>query len=249
MVNRRVADLMLTKAGYDVESAADGEEALERLERAGSFDVVLMDVHMPKLDGFAATARIRKLDDERAQLPIIAMTASAMAGDAERCLDAGMDDYVAKPVKAHVLIAAVATWCGRKHGEETGSVPTAPAEGTDPNCTLDDHLLAELRSYAGDEPELLVELAQAFIEGATQRLAELYQGQQNGSSLLIVQAAHTLKGSAGTLGAERLQDLCRELEESVREHGIPDGTGSLDEIAAELDRVHAALDRALGARL
>ena len=81
------------------------------------------------------------------------------------------------------------------------------------------------------------------------RLADLYRGQQEASSLLLVQAAHTLKGSSGTLGAARLQELCRELEESVREHGIPDGTAHLDEIAAELDRVHAALDRALGARL
>ena len=112
-----------------------------------------------------------------------------------------------------------------------------------------ERLLDELRSYAGDEPELLVELGQAFVEGATMRLADLYRGHQEGSSLLMVQAAHTLKGSSGTLGATRLQELCRELEESVREHGVPDGTALLDEIATELDRVHAALDRALGARL
>ena len=249
LVNRRVADLMLSKAGYEVATAVDGEEALEQIAQADVFDLILMDVHMPRLDGFAATARLRKLDDERAFIPVIAMTASAMAGDAERCLQAGMDDYVAKPVKAHVLLAAVGSWCGRRHGDVTTSGPVKISPPAEAPTTLDERILDELRSYAGDEPELLIELGQAFVEGATHRLADLYKGQQEGSSLLLVQAAHTLKGSSGTLGAERLQELCRELEESVREHGIPDGTAILDEIAAELDRVHAALDRALGARL
>jgi CheY-like chemotaxis protein/HPt (histidine-containing phosphotransfer) domain-containing protein len=249
LVNRRVADLMLTKAGYEVANATDGEEALEQLEQDGPFDLVLMDVHMPRLDGFAATARIRKLEDERALVPVIAMTASAMAGDAERCIEAGMDDYVAKPVKAQVLLAAVGSWLGRKHGDSNASGPTKIVPPAGAPDALDEQLLDELRSYAGDEPELLVELGQAFVEGATQRLADLYRGHQEGSSLLMVQAAHTLKGSSGTLGAARLQELCRELEEGVREHGVPDGTALLDEIATELDRVHAALDRALGARL
>jgi len=148
-----------------------------------------------------------------------------------------------------VLLAAVASWCGRRHGEAAISGRARITPPADAPITLDERILDELRSYAGDEPELLIELGQAFVEGATHRLADLYKGQQEGSSLLIVQAAHTLKGSSGTLGAERLQELCRELEERVREHGIPDGTAILDEIAAELDRVHAALDRALGARL
>ena len=249
LVNRRVADLMLSKAGYEVTNAADGEEALEQLELGGPFDLILMDVHMPRLDGFAATARIRKLDDDRAKIPVLAMTASAMAGDAERCIQAGMDDYVAKPVKAKVLLAAVSSWVGRHHGDSNASGPARIVPPADVPETLDEHLLDELRSYAGDEPELLVELGQAFVEGATMRLADLYRGHDEGSSLLMVQAAHTLKGSSGTLGATRLQELCRELEDSVREHGIPAGTVDLDEIAAELDRVHAALDRALGARL
>jgi signal transduction histidine kinase/CheY-like chemotaxis protein/HPt (histidine-containing phosphotransfer) domain-containing protein len=249
LVNRRVADLMLTKAGYEVLNAVDGEDALEQLETDGPIDLVLMDVHMPRLDGFAATARIRKLDDQRAKIPVIAMTASAMAGDAERCIEAGMDDYVAKPVKAKVLLAAVGSWLGRQHGDSNASGPARIIPPADKPDTLDERLLDELRSYAGDEPELLVELGQAFVEGATMRLADLYRGHHEGSSLLMVQAAHTLKGSSGTLGATRLQDLCRELEEGVREHGVPDETALLDEIAAELDRVHAALDRALGARL
>ena len=249
LVNRRVADLMLTKAGYEVSAATDGEEALERLAHDGPFDLVLMDVHMPRLDGFAATARIRKLEDGQSLVPVIAMTASAMAGDAERCIEAGMDDYVAKPVKAQVLLTAVASWLGRKHGDSSTPVSTTTVAPILAPDTLDEQLLDELRSYAGDEPELLIELGQAFVEGATTRLADLYRAHHAGSSLQMVQAAHTLKGSSGTLGAVRLQELCRELEESVREHGVPDGTALLDEIAAELDRVHAALDRALGARL
>jgi len=248
IVNRRVADLMLSKAGYEVTTAIDGENAITILQ-AGEFDLILMDVHMPRLDGLAATGRIREIDGERSQIPIIAMTASAMYGDAERCIQAGMDYYVAKPVKAQVLIAAVEKWIGRKHGDisESQMVPIyrAPNAGE----SLDEKILDELRSYAGDEPGLLAELGQAFIEGAARRIGDLYRGQREGNVDLMLEAAHTLKGSAGTLGATQLQEMSRELEDMVREHGTGHGTADLDRIAAELDRVHAALDRALGARL
>jgi len=239
---------MLSKAGYEVTTAIDGENAITILQ-AGEFDLILMDVHMPRLDGLAATGRIREIDGERSQIPIIAMTASAMYGDAERCIQAGMDYYVAKPVKAQVLIAAVEKWIGRKHGDisESQMVPIyrAPNAGE----SLDEKILDELRSYAGDEPGLLAELGQAFIEGAARRIGDLYRGQREGNVDLMLEAAHTLKGSAGTLGATQLQEMSRELEDMVREHGTGHGTADLDRIAAELDRVHAALDRALGARL
>ncbi len=248
IVNRRVADLMLSKAGYEVTTAIDGENAITILQ-AGEFDLILMDVHMPRLDGLAATGRIRELDGERSQIPIIAMTASAMSGDAERCIQSGMDYYVAKPVKAQVLISAVEKWIGRKHGDLSESQMVPIYRAPEAGGSLDEKILDELRSYAGDEPELLAELGQAFIEGAARRIGDLYRGQREGNVDLMLEAAHTLKGSAGTLGATQLQEMSRELEDIVREHGTGHGTADLDRIAAELDRVHAALDRALGARL
>lgn len=106
-VNRRVAERMLTKASYSVVGVEDGRQALAALER-GSFDLVLMDVQMPEMDGLAATAAIRKSEEVSADhIPIVAMTAHAMKGDRERCLAAGMDDYVAKPIDARKLLKTV----------------------------------------------------------------------------------------------------------------------------------------------
>jgi CheY-like chemotaxis protein len=112
-VNRRVAVGMLGKLGSEVTEAQDGQAALECLERA-SFDLVLMDVQMPNMDGFQATAAIRA-NPQWAEMPVIAMTAHAMKGDRERCLQAGMDDYIAKPIRLEDLRVALDKWVGATH--------------------------------------------------------------------------------------------------------------------------------------
>ncbi|MFC1499809.1 response regulator, partial [Candidatus Zixiibacteriota bacterium] len=109
-VNQKVASIMLEKAGYQVDVADNGQEAMEALERS-SYTMVLMDVQMPEMDGFEATAAIREKEEQSGQhLPIIAMTAHAMEGDRERCLDAGMDDYLAKPIQPKELMAVLEKW-------------------------------------------------------------------------------------------------------------------------------------------
>ena len=111
-VNQRVAERLLQKLGYSVELVANGEEAIAAASE-GSFDAILMDCQMPIVDGFEATGAIRALESDAARVPIIALTAEALAGDRERCLRAGMDDYLSKPVRIEQLQATLARWMPR----------------------------------------------------------------------------------------------------------------------------------------
>jgi CheY-like chemotaxis protein len=109
VVNQKVAVRMLTKIGGQVDVAANGREAIEMIERL-AYDLVFMDCQMPEMDGYEATSIIRRRQDEKRRTPIIAMTANALEGDRERCLDAGMDDYIAKPVRHDQLVGTVRRW-------------------------------------------------------------------------------------------------------------------------------------------
>ena len=249
-VNRRVAHLMLEKAGYFVETAEDGEDALHKLDAGEPYDLVLMDVNMPRLDGFEATARIRARQDALRDLPIVAMTASAMAGDAERCLEAGMDGYVSKPVRAQALLAAVESWILSTDAPETdGNEGRSGANGPELDADLFDRgTLDELRSYAdGDDADaVLLDLIRTFFDGAAQHVDELREALRAHDAARIERIAHTLKGSAGTLGAKRVARLCRNLEEFAREEGLPADDSVIEEIHREVERLRSALREELG---
>jgi len=235
-VNRQVARLMLGKAGYTVVEARDGFEAVERL-RSEPFDVVLMDIQMPRLNGYEATSAIRALEGEAANVPILAMTARAMAGDAERCLEAGMNGYVSKPLRAPALLAAVESWLN-----EDGSNPEEEVDEGGDLPVLRPGALDELRSYGGDEGEAIVrDLAETFMTGAGQHLAAMLEAFANGDRHKLERAAHTLKGSSGTLGAQRLEEFCRILEEAARLGEFPATEEPLQRIRREIDRVGEAL--------
>lgn len=246
-VNRRVAQLMLSRAGFEVTQAEDGQQAVDLIFDQGSFDVVLMDVNMPQLDGFAATAIVREREGADRHTPIIAMTASAMAGDEDKCLEAGMDDYISKPVRAESLLEKVRAWCG------VGTAPSVSEEDRAVNEspeaeTLDLTSLDEMRSLADDDgDELVADLANTFCTTAVDRIEAMRRGYEEQDAQAVCEAAHGLKGSAGTLGALRLFELCRRLEEYGREVGLPDSSEPVEEIEAEYERVHEALQQELGA--
>ncbi len=259
-VNRRVATLMLRRAGYTPEIAEDGQVAVDRIDAGETFDLILMDVHMPRLNGFEATARIRTHDDARSQTPIVAMTASAMSGDAERCLEAGMDGYVSKPVRADALVAVVESWIPDDdepgHDDDPGydaaADPTTEDEPVqdplDDVATLEPDGLDELVALAGDDTSMLEELVQTFFETAASHLETMRSSHAAADAERLADAAHGLRGSAGTLGARRLHVLCSQLEDRAREPGAAiDGT-ALDAIDAEVNAVRAAVDRRLGAQ-
>jgi two-component system sensor histidine kinase/response regulator len=232
-VNQKVAVRILEKLGYTVEVADDGREALEACART-RYDAVLMDGQMPGMDGYEVTRRIREREREEGggeRLPIIAMTASAMKGDREKCLEAGMDDYVSKPVTPEGLQAALLRWVG---------APAAPAEkaAVAPKAAgdlLDEAIVGSLMSV-DDDGTLMEEVVATFTRIAPVRLAAIRKAAK-GDPAQLERAAHSFFGSCGNLGCRRMADLCARLEVLGRS-GSTEGASGL---AAALEEEYAAV--------
>jgi PAS domain S-box-containing protein len=224
-INRRLALALLAKLGYQADVVENGREALQALER-DVYDVVLMDVQMPELDGLEATRQIRDRFGSSGGPTIIAMTANAMEGDREECLAAGMDDYLSKPIRVDELSRALAG-CG----------PRRP-EG------LDQGALARLVSSFGEDEEgwqALGELLDAFLEDAPTQIAALRGAIERGDAEETRRAAHTLKSNAATFGAQSLSELCRELETLGRRGDLGAAPGLLERAENEWEGVREAL--------
>jgi PAS domain S-box-containing protein len=214
-VNQKLMVRLLEKQGHRVTLAADGREALAALERE-SFDVALMDVQMPEIDGFEATAAIRRGEQVTGRhLPIIAMTAHAMKGDRERCLKAGMDAYVAKPIQASELFGVLEQ-----------AVPPPAAAGQEQAATAEPCLVdweRALRNLGGDR-ELMRELATIFLDTYPQWLAKIREAVFGRDAPAVRRLAHTLKGSVGQLGAAAAAKAASRLE-AMGEKGDLVGAG------------------------
>ncbi len=238
-VNQVVASGMLTALGHTWQIAADGLAALDLLER-GSYDLVLMDVQMPGLDGYATTKRIRAGETDGQRVPIVAMTANVVAGARERCLAAGMDDFLTKPVSRESLARTLARWLNDEPEIVTGvAAPAAPAPPpADEDSTLDIGRLDELRTMDTDNPAYLARVLDRFEAGAPGTI-ELLKAANTPDDLRF--AAHRLLGSASNIGVVRVAAIARELE-LLAESGTTLGAGPIiDALADALDEGRAAL--------
>ena len=245
-INQGVAKAMLTKLGLTLELACHGAEAVDCVRRS-DFDVVLMDCQMPVMDGFQATAAIRQLLQGRgASLPIVALTANALQGDSQACLDAGMNGFLAKPYSLAALHAALARWL---HGEPIHDAPaetarpsaestTAPAQGSVINRAAID-TLREL-SEPGNM-DLVTQLVTSFLDTADANLARITAALAQGDAKSLYQFAHSMKSSAANLGAEALSRCLRELEKLGREGRLGDAQGLLDQTRHEHQRAVSQL--------
>jgi PAS domain S-box-containing protein len=225
-INQRVTVRMLGRLGYTAEVVSNGRQAIDALA-GGTHTLVLMDCQMPEMDGYAATREIRRLEQAGTiqtgprRVPIIAMTASAMAGDRERCIASGMDDYLTKPASMEALRTVLRRWIrasqGPPQGGETGG-KHVQAEPIDPTHLesmpiLDDASIAMLRDPdLGGEPEFLVEVVEAFLSDTPPRIETIKATLASGDGDGLGRAAHSLKGSSGNFGAARLQALCADIE-------------------------------------
>ncbi len=207
-VNQKVAVRILEKLGYRVDVADNGREAVEAVART-RYEAVLMDGQMPEMDGFEATAKIREREGNGRRTPIVAMTASAMQGDREKCLAAGMDDYLAKPISPETMGTVLARWVPRGPVEFTA---TGDEEAVSP---LDASILENLRAIDGDGA-LLVELIDTFHRIAPLRVAALNKASAKGSAATLERTAHSFLGSCANLGARFMADLCARLEQLGR---------------------------------
>lgn len=255
-VNQLVARATVSKFGYAVDVVSNGAEAVEATEST-RYSAVLMDCHMPVMDGFEATRVIRSRGGIH-RLPIIAMTAGALDGDRERCLAAGMDDYLAKPVDAAALEAALARWVPEPTPQPLAATGPAAGNGASPAAgvgevaavvpapALDADRLAMLRSLGPDDGRgLLPATAEAFRKDVPVRLSALRSALNDGGGPALVQAAHALKGAAANIGATGAAATCSELEDMGRAGLNDGGTNLLDQLEAELMRVDIELDAAL----
>jgi PAS domain S-box-containing protein len=230
-INQKVAGRMLEKLGHRIDVVSNGLEAVDAVGRI-PYAAVLMDCQMPEMDGFEASMRIRRLESPLSQIPIIAMTAGAMQGDREKCLAAGMNDYVSKPVTLEELAAVLDQWL-----VDGGSERPLPDATDDKSSRLNLRKLATLMEYETERGEFVRE----FMADAAEKLRLLERSVQTNDSGGAYDAAHTLKGAVGSLGAESLTHLC-DIAQKLALTGKAQHMRTLvEEIRSEFDGVVASL--------
>ncbi len=260
VVNQKVAVRLLQQMGYRADVAANGVEALEALDRQ-PYDLVFMDVMMPEMDGLEATRQIRARQKQPSQFPkfrfpviIVAMTASAMAGDREKCLAAGMDDYVAKPVRLDDVRRIVERWgpsatrtepgvsadSGSEHAEPTDSSEwTTPAAAASPDAPVD---MSRLLDFTDGDPENLRELVTLYLSQTEEQLGQLQAAVEAGTPQEVRRLAHSCAGASATCGVRHLVPLLRELERQGSEGQLTSATQLSREAGEEFQRIRSYLE-------
>jgi two-component system sensor histidine kinase/response regulator len=226
IVNQKVAIRQLQKLGYRADAVANGREAIEALNRI-SYDLVLMDCQMPEMDGYEATAEIRRQEGERKHTPIVAMTAHALTGDREKCIAAGMDEYITKPVKPEELGRVLELFC---HTPDAGSEdepdpPTAPLVNVD-----------RMHEMMGDAPVELEEIVNLYLDQMGQNLHKLDAAVALGNHVDVEFIAHNCAGTSANCGMTAVAIPFRELEEAGR-------TGILENAPATLAQAHELFEQ------
>ena len=254
-ISQRVAVAMLQRIGYRVDVAGNGEEAIAAVGR-GHYAAVLMDCQMPVLDGYEATKAIRAAEPNGIRIPIIALSASAMAGDADAAFAIGMDEYLTKPIAADELERTLARWApipstleGPPEVDPEARVGEQPEPADDAGGSaelppLDPAKVQELEKVGGSD--FLVQIIELFLANAPARLEELRAALASGQADAASRAAHSLRGSAANIGARTLSDMCAVAETSAQLGDLAKAADAAAAAAVELARVTAAGKR-LGA--
>ena len=248
IINQKVAVGLLEGNGHRVEIANNGLEALEMIEsEKGAFDLVLMDVQMPKMGGFETTAQVRARERERGtHLPIIGLTANAMKGDREACLAAGMDDYIPKPVRKAVLfetIERLQIHSGKMAIEPQDSEVTPSAEEDIP--IVDRTCMADLESLEADGNFSVREVIETFFEDGRQHIKAMHQATEERNGADLQREAHTLKGSGQILGTLCLATACQQVEDRGKEASFGDVSSLLEQVEIEFEQARVELEEYL----
>ncbi|HEY3243118.1 MAG TPA: response regulator, partial [Phycisphaerae bacterium] len=267
-ISREVAVTILTRAGYQLEVATNGKQAVEAV-RSKHYDLVLMDGQMPEMDGFEATRAIRRLEQEgkivasRGRIPIIALTAHAVKGDRERCLTAGMDDYISKPLNPQRLVQLIDSHLANRptaHGKEAargaaaaqgdapareGGAPVREGEAPDAIESAPPFDLHELLQIWGDDREFLAKIVRGFQASIGNELAKLADAVTKGDAEHVMQLAHALNGAAGYLKADRLRAAAAALEQTAMLGTLQSADSLLRALRVEVERYLAYAPQAL----
>lgn len=257
-VNQHLALRLLKRMGYQADVVSNGVEAIEAIRRQ-PYDLIFMDLRMPHLDGLAATKRIIAQWAKAERPWIIAMTADATQSDRRKCLDAGMDDYIAKPIEIEALVAALKRAYAHKSScdeniqlaqdirtEAQLSQPGgATAQGIyEESLVIDPLVLGRLRDMFGEKADhFITKMIRLFSEESQKRLSDLETAIHQNNSEQIALGAHTLKGSCGVIGAIRMAKICKELECASRAQNTEQASQLLDQIRVEYRQVESVLNQ------
>jgi PAS domain S-box-containing protein len=246
-INQRVARRFLERLGCEVHVVSDGAQAVDAYQRA-DYGFILMDMQMPVMDGLEATQRIRELEigSGRGRTPIVALTANAMMGTLERCLEAGMDDYLTKPLDISRLQDALDRFMS---GSQTNRAPDADettALAAPVPSALDNAIRERIAEVAGDDPEFIGELTEAFVSGGVDTVLEIRAAAHRGDNAALARAAHKLKGACANLYVNGLAALAQDLETRAKANATTDWKADITRIATEFERVSAALKTEYG---
>jgi CheY-like chemotaxis protein len=237
-LNREVAIGILASLGLQAQTANDGRQALEMLQKQ-RFDLVLMDCEMPVMDGFSATAALRRCEPEGTHVPVVALTADATAAGREACLSAGMDDYLAKPFRREALHGMLAQWLGDRtqsqpaKESEAGASMIASMPSGDP--VLDGATLDALRALPrSGRKDMLEHIGELYLSDSRNLIASIEESLGAGNSADLARAAHAWRSYNGNVGALGLARLCRELEDAARQGNF----AAAQEIYAQIRTLH-----------
>jgi diguanylate cyclase (GGDEF)-like protein len=232
--SQQVAIGMLERLGCSMDIAGNGREALERLTHR-SYDLILMDCHMPEMNGYEATRQIRALKGAVANLPIIAMTANAQQGDSDQCLAAGMNDYLAKPFKLNALKEKLQLWLAQAKNQplSAGSLATV-----DDQQVLDGRVLRQLREEIGNA---FFKMIAVFLEDTPLQMEAIAQAISVGDAVALGELAHSLKGAGRNLGAKQFADIAKQLEDLGRRGSVQEAEKLFLMLSGEYELVKTAL--------
>jgi CheY-like chemotaxis protein len=242
-VNQMTATTMFEKLGHAVVLANNGRQAIDKIN-AQEFDIVFMDVQMPEMDGVTATGEIRKREQTTGgHIPIVAMTAHAMKGDKEKCLEAGMDDYVSKPIRRKDLADVIARIVERFLTEAPANGEPAAASATDANegsrMILDEAALLE---ECDNDKALLRRMVEIYDRDASGRLPRLREAVHTGSAVAVKEEAHALKGGIGTFYAKAAYDTAYDLEKMGAAGNLDNAQATLQTLESQLQSLRQKLD-------
>ena len=252
-VNRKVIEKQLVALGYRAELAVNGVDAAKRLQEQ-RYDLVLTDLHMPEMDGYALTRHIREQEfreaggePERRRMPIIALTANALRGEAEKSLAIGMDAYLTKPIELQVLHDALSRYLPIDTGaSQEASLPDAPESGSESSFESADSAppvfdLGVLKALVGDDQETIHDLLREYLEALQRTWAEIETAAHREDGSAIAAAAHKLKSSSRSVGAARLGELCQQLENA----GKAGDLAAIPALLQEASTLRPALETAI----
>jgi two-component system sensor histidine kinase/response regulator len=242
--NQKVIRYQLNRLGYAVEIAGDGQEALT-CWRSGTYALLLSDLHMPRLDGYELATIIRREEvaQGRERMPIIAFTANALKGEADRCFALGMDDYLSKPIQLDILRAKMEKWlpirvaAKAETAASLNAVSETPAQESDPN--LDPVNPQVLKNLIGDDPAMVREFLQVFLASSAQAVTQLRAAWQEHRAEEISAIGHRIKSSARSVGAMEFGELCADLEHASKTADW----SQIDSLITQLDPLFAAVER------